>query len=196
MHIIFPDYEIVWHNLWPQYECKSLWPKFHGPVILPYIRKIIWQMKIILPDYKVLWHNVWPQYECRSVWPIFHGSVILLYMRKTIWHMNIILPDYEMVLQIFDLSMSVGQYDLYLMVQWFCFISKRPFDIYMKIILPDYEMVLYYTVFHLSITVSHCDLYFMVQWFCPVSERYSTDLFSSLAGHNSGELCCHATALV
>ena len=130
MHIIFPDYEIVWHNLWPKYECKSLWPEFHGPVILPYIRKIIWQMNIILPDYEILWHNVWPQYEYRSVWPIFHGSVILLYMRKTIQHLNIILPDYEMVLQIFDLSMSVGQYDLYLMVQWFCFISERPFDIW------------------------------------------------------------------
>ena len=32
--LIFPDYEMVWHNLWPQYDCKSLWPIFHGPVIL------------------------------------------------------------------------------------------------------------------------------------------------------------------
>ena len=102
-----------------------------------------------------LWNgitNIWPVYECWSVWPIFNGPMILLYIWKTIWHM--------------------------------------------KIILPDYEMVLYYTVFHLSMTVSHCDLYFMVQWFCPVSERCSTDLFSSLARHNSGELCCHETALV
>ena len=34
MHIIFPDYEMVWHNLWPQYDSKSPWPIFHGPVIL------------------------------------------------------------------------------------------------------------------------------------------------------------------
>ena len=30
----------------------------------------------------------------------------------------------------FDLNMNVGQYDLYFMVQWFCFICERPFDIW------------------------------------------------------------------
>ena len=94
---------------------------------------------------------------------------------------------------IFDLNMSVGQYDRCLMVQWFCFISDRPFDIWKSY----FQIIKWcYTVFHLSMTVSHCDLYFMVQWFCPVSERYSTDLFTLSARHNSGELCCHATALV
>ena len=94
---------------------------------------------------------------------------------------------------IFDLNMSVGQYDRCLMVQWFCFISDRPFDIWKSY----FQIIKWcYTVFHLSMTVSHCDLYFMVQWFCPVSERHSTDLFTLLARHNSGELCCNVTALV
>ena len=87
---------------------------------------------------------------------------------------------------IFDLNMSVGQYDLCLMVQWFCFISERAFDIWKSY----FQIIKWcYTVFHLSMTLSHCDLYFMVQWFCPVSERYSTDLFTLSARHNSGELC-------
>ena len=194
MHIIFPDYKIVWHNLWPQYECKSLWPIFHGPVILPYIWKIIWQMNIILPDYKILWHNVWPQYECRSVWPIFYGPVILLYMWKTIWHINIILPDYEMVLHnIWPEYECWSVWPMFNGPVILLYIWKTPFDIW-----KSYCQIIKwcYTVFHLSMTVSHCDLYFMVQWFCPVSERYSTDLFTLSARHNSGELCCHATALV
>ena len=40
---------IVWDNesvclIWPQSKCRSLWPIFHGPVILPYmyILKTIW----------------------------------------------------------------------------------------------------------------------------------------------------------
>ena len=82
MHIIFPDYEIVWHNLWPQYEYKSLWPIFHGPVILPYIWKIIWQMNIILPDYKILWHNVWPHMNVgQGMTYILWSSDFALYLK-------------------------------------------------------------------------------------------------------------------
>ena len=94
---------------------------------------------------------------------------------------------------IFDLNMSVGQYDLCLMVQWFCFISERAFDIW-----KSYFQIIkwYYTVFHLSMTLSHFDLYFMVQWFCPVSERYSIDLFTLSARLNSGELLSNAFVLL
>ena len=142
MNIILPDYEMVWHNYSPQYECKSLWPIFHGPVILPYIWKIIWQMNIILPDYKISWHNVWPQYECRSVWPIFYGPVILFYMWKTIWHINIILPDYEMVFH--NIWPEYECWSVWPMfngpVILLC-IWKTVW--HMKIILPDYQMVLH-----------------------------------------------------
>ena len=43
MNIIILDYESVWLNV---YNCRSLWPIFHGPVILRYILKTIWWMNI------------------------------------------------------------------------------------------------------------------------------------------------------
>ena len=48
-------------------KCKSLWPIFHGPVILPYSLKTIWCMYIILWDYESVWPQVWPQNKCRSL---------------------------------------------------------------------------------------------------------------------------------
>ena len=82
---------------WPKNKCRSLWPIFHGPVILPYILKSIWCMNIILWGYESVWHDIWPQNKCRSLWPIFHGPVILPYILKSIWYMNTILWDYESV---------------------------------------------------------------------------------------------------
>ena len=92
MNIISSDYQMLWHSVWPQYECRSLWPIFHGPVILLYSWKTIWHMNFILPDYEMVWPDNTPQYECTSLWPIFHGPVILPYSWKSIWHINIILP--------------------------------------------------------------------------------------------------------
>ena len=84
-------------DVWPQNKCRSLWPIFHGPVILPYILKTVWYMNILLRNYESVWPDVWPENKCRSLWPIFHGPVILPYILKTIWCMNIILWDYESV---------------------------------------------------------------------------------------------------
>ena len=66
INIIPPDYEMVLHNIWPEYECWSVWPTgmFNGPVILLYIWKSIWHMKIILPvnpsqhDWKIVYRDV------------------------------------------------------------------------------------------------------------------------------------------
>ena len=41
---------VRWHTVWPQNIYKSLWPIFHGPVILPYILKTVWCLNIILCD--------------------------------------------------------------------------------------------------------------------------------------------------
>ena len=41
IYIILWEYESAWHNVWPKNKCRSLWPIFHGPVILPYILKTI-----------------------------------------------------------------------------------------------------------------------------------------------------------
>ena len=93
MNIILQDYETVWPDIWPQNECRSLWPIFHGPVILSYILKSICCMNIILWDYESVWYDIWPKNKCRSLRPIFHGAMILLYILKIIWYMNTILRD-------------------------------------------------------------------------------------------------------
>ena len=72
--------ESVWPDVWPQNKCKSLWPIFHGPVILPYILKTIWYMNTILWNYESVWPDVWPKNKCRSLWPIFHCPLIIPYI--------------------------------------------------------------------------------------------------------------------
>ena len=57
MNIIFWDYESVWPKVWPQNKYRSLWPIFHGPVILHYILKTIWYMNILW-DYGSVWPDV------------------------------------------------------------------------------------------------------------------------------------------
>ena len=78
-------------------RCRSFWPLFHGPEILPYMLKAIWCMNSIIWDYKSVWLKVWPLNKCRSLWPTFHGPVILPYILKTIWYMTTIHWDYESV---------------------------------------------------------------------------------------------------
>ena len=48
MGVIFSDNETVWPKLWPQSKCKSIWPIFHGLVVLLNIFKINWWMNIIV----------------------------------------------------------------------------------------------------------------------------------------------------
>ena len=85
MNIIVRDNGLVWHDIWPQNKCRSLWPIFHDPVILPYTLKTIWCMTIIIWDNESVWPEIWPQNKYRSLWPIFrtlwpivHGPVICL----------------------------------------------------------------------------------------------------------------------
>ena len=74
----------------PQSKGRSLWPVFHGPVILPYISKTIWWMCVIFSDNETLFLKRWPQNKYRSTWLTFHGLVILLNIFTIIWWMNII----------------------------------------------------------------------------------------------------------
>ena len=110
-----------------------------------------------------LWVMKW-----RSAWPIFHGPVILLYILKTIWYMNIILWDYESVWTEVWPKINIGPCDLYFMVQWFCLISWRLFDVWTSYfgILSRYD-----PTFDQKTNVGHCDLYFIGQWFCVLSWR-------------------------
>ena len=73
----------------PKNNCRSLWPIFHGPVILPYIFKIIWYMNTILLFYESVWLDIWPkinvghcdlyfmvQWICLISWKLFSSWTI------------------------------------------------------------------------------------------------------------------------
>ena len=38
------DHESVWPNVGPQKKCRSQWPIYHGPLILPYILKTVFNV--------------------------------------------------------------------------------------------------------------------------------------------------------
>ena len=143
----------------PQNKCRSLWPIFHGQVILPLIWKTIWCMNIIIWDYESVWPDLWPQNKCGSLWPIFYGPVILPYILKTFWCMNIIIWDYESVWPKVWPKHKWRSLWHYFMAQWFCIISWRLFDVWTSYfgIMGQYD-----STFDLKINVGHCDLYFMV----------------------------------
>ena len=125
MNTILKDCELIWSNIRPQNKCRSLWSIFHGPVILPYILKTMWYMNTILLDYESVWPNVWPKNKCMSLWSIFHCPVILPYILKTIQWLNIVVWDYESVWSDIYIYVTVT-----VMVQWFCLISLRLFDVW------------------------------------------------------------------
>ena len=150
-------------------HCK---PIFHGPVIWPYIMKVIWCMNILIWDYESVWPDVWPQNICRSLWPIFHGPVILRYILKTYWCMNIILWDYGSV---WPQNKCRSLWPIYFMVQWSCLISPTLFDAWVS----------YFQImrqcdpnFDLKVNIGQHDLYFMVLWFCLISTRLFDGLTS------------------
>ena len=128
MNIIIRNYESVWPYVWPQNKYRSLWPIFHGQVILLYILKTNRCMNIIIRDYESVWPEVWPQNKYRSLWPIFHDPVFLSYILKTIWYITLYFGIMGHTDPTFDLKINVGLSDLYFMVQWFCLISPRLFD--------------------------------------------------------------------
>ena len=120
--------ESVWLDAWPQNKSGSMRPIFHGSVILPYILKAIWCINMIPWNNESVWLDARPQNKSGSLWPIFHGSVILPYILKAIEVLTYlgIMSQYDLML---DLKIKVGHCDLYFMVQWFCLISWRLFDV-------------------------------------------------------------------
>ena len=77
----------------------------------------------------------------------------------------------------FDLKINVGHCDLYFIVQWFCLISSRLFDVWTSLfgIMNQFD-----PTFDLKINVGLCDLYFMGQWFWIISWRLFDVWTSSL----------------
>ena len=95
VNIILSDYESVWPEVWLWNKCRSHWPLFHSPMILPFILKSIscinTYFQIIVQYHPVLAQNKWHsdlyftvQWLNFILWRIF-------------WWVNIILLDYESV---------------------------------------------------------------------------------------------------
>ena len=86
----------------------------------------------------------------------------------------------------FDLNINVGHCEPYFMVQWFCRISWRPFDVWIS----------YFGImsrcdptFVLKVNVGHHDPYCMVQWFCLIPWR-SFDVWTSYFRINPSYAVC------
>ena len=187
MNIILQDYESVWPDIWPdiwpQNKCRSLWPIFYGPVILPYILKPIWYMNAILWDYESVWPDVRPkiivcccdlyfmvQWFCLISWRLF--AVWTSYFR--------IMSQYDPTI---DLKINVGHCHLYFMVQWFCLISWRLFDIWTPYFcfMSQYDPILdikqmYVTVTYISWSIDFA-LYLEN---CSVAEHHTLGLWVSM----------------
>ena len=117
------DISSMWPNEWPLTISRSLWPIFHGSVILPYILNTICWNKCHTWDITSMWPNESPLTISRSLWPIFHGSVILPYILNTICWINVTPGILVPCDPIIDVKIYLCWCDLYFMVQWFCLIS-------------------------------------------------------------------------
>ena len=116
------DITSMWPNEWPLTISRSLWPIFHGSVILPYILNTI------------CWINVTPGILVPCD-PIIDVKIYLCWcdlyfmvqwfclISRTICWINvapgILVPCDPMN----DHLLYLGHCDLYFMVQWFCLIS-------------------------------------------------------------------------
>ena len=139
MNTILWDYESLWPNVWRQNICRTLWPIFHGPVILPCILNTIQWLTIILLEYESVWHNFWPQNKYRSLWPIFHGPVIVAYSLKPIYVWTSLVGIMNQCDLTHDLKINVGHWPIFHGPVILRYILKTIWCMY--IILSEYESV-------------------------------------------------------
>ena len=76
--------ESVGPDVWPKNKCRSLWPIFHGPVILPYVWFCLmsWLFDVWTSFIRTL--GVWvsmtqhlTKNKCKSLWPIWSSDFAL-----------------------------------------------------------------------------------------------------------------------
>ena len=158
--------------MWHRFKCKrvkvmvtyflrSRSPRFHGPVILPYILNTMLD-KCHTWDITSMWPNEWPLTISRSLWPIFHGSVFALYLEYYLldkchtWDISSLWPDYwGQNISLLVWPIFHGSVILPYILNTICWINVTtgilvPCD-------PMNDHLLY---------LGHCDLYFMLQRFC------------------------------
>ena len=114
------DISSIWQYKWSLNTSRSVWPIFHGPVILLNISNTIGWIYIIL--------GILVQYDTvgdiiilvafRLLWCIFHGPVILLNISNTVLWIYIIFKILVQYDTMSELKVLICQCDLYFMVQW------------------------------------------------------------------------------
>ena len=166
---------------------------------MPYILKTIWCMNIILWDYESVWPDIWPQNKVIVI-HILWSSDFALYLEVCLMcdHRYLgLLSQYD---PMFDLKINVGHCDLYFLVQWFCIISWKLFDVWTSYfgIMGQYDQTIDFKIkvrlltyiswsvmwvsyfqimrqchpnFDLKINIGQHDLYFLVSWFCLIFSR-------------------------
>ena len=112
------------------------------------------------------------------------SSDFALYIEDYLLHEHHSLGLWVSMTQHLTSKTNVGNCDLYFMVQWFCLISWRLFDIWTPYF---WIMSQYDPMFDLKTNVCHCDLYFMVHWFCLMSWKLFsgwTSYFGTMSQYN------------
>ena len=121
------DIGSMWCKDLPHYMYAGQWPTFHGPVIFTSFWWNTVVSEILIPcdtNIELKLYHV-------GQGPIFHGPVVLPYILKTtcIWWTNVLIG----ILVPCDVKIYLNQYmwvsDLHFMVQRFCLISWRLFDV-------------------------------------------------------------------
>ena len=159
------DITSMWPNEWPLTISRSLWPIFHGSVILPYILNTICWLNvtpgILVPCDPMNDHLLYlghcdlyfmVQWFCLISW-------ILLLDKCHTWDISSMWPN-EWPLTISRSLWPIfhGSVILPYILNTICWINVTP-----GILVPWDPMndhLLY---------LGHCDLYFMVQWFCLIA---------------------------
>ena len=113
MYVLWNN-ESVWPDVWPRNTYSSLWHKFHGPVILPYI--LDWCMNIIGQDYE----SVWLTFDLRinighcDLYSMVQWLCLISWRLFDTWTLYFgIMRRYDPV---FDLKINVCYCDQYFMV--------------------------------------------------------------------------------
>ena len=122
MNIIIWDYESVWPYVWPQNRCRSLWPIFHGQVILLYIFAYIRLFHVWTSLFGIM-----TQYDPKFNLKINIGHYDLYFMVQQLcvisWGLFDVWTSYFGIVGqydlMFDLKIDVGLCNLYFMVQSF-----------------------------------------------------------------------------
>ena len=155
------DISSMWPNEWPLTISRSLWPIFHGSVILPYILNTICWINVtpgILVPCDPLNDHLLYLGHCDLYFMVQWFCLIEYYLldKCHTWDISSLWPDYwRQNISLLVWPIFHGSVILPYILNTICWINVTP-----GILVPCDPMndhLLY---------LGHCDLYFMVQWFC------------------------------